>query len=263
MNRTDPAISVSSDVGTVLLEVCVDSVAGARAAEQGGADRIELCANLIEGGTTPSSGMIRAVLEQTRLPVMVMIRPRGGDFCFDREELRTVQYELEAVLELPVAGIVFGALTPDGQIDVDACQAVCRQAANVSKTFHRAFDHTRNAPNALRQLLELPFDRLLTSGQQATAVAGLSLLRELIHNSEGRIRVMPGSGVRPENVRQIVETTGAQEIHFSASELVSGSSVFLRSEVPLSAPTMPPEGYRRITSVDCVRAIREAVQSSG
>ena len=113
----------------VLIEVCVDSVAGARAADCGGADRLELCANLVEGGTTPSAGMIRTVLDATQLPIMVMIRPRGGDFCYDRDELNTMQHELEAVLEHPVAGVVLGALTPDGRIDMNVCQRLGQQAA--------------------------------------------------------------------------------------------------------------------------------------
>jgi copper homeostasis protein len=247
----------------VLLEVCVDSVGGARAAFEGGADRIELCAGLVEGGTTPSAGMIRAVLEATRLPVMVMIRPRGGDYCYDRDELRTMQYELDAVLQHPVAGIVFGVLTREGQIDVEACRSLCRQASHVSKTFHRAFDQTRDAHQALQQLFSLPIDRLLSSGQQATALAGLPLLRELVQAGGKRLRIMPGAGIRPENVKQIVQVTGAREIHCSASELVHGSSVYLRREVPLGASSLPRDGDRRATSAACLRAIRDAVRGTG
>ena len=246
----------------VLLEVCVDSVAGARAAHRGGADRLELCANLVEGGTTPSSGMIQAVLEATDLPVMVMIRPRGGDFCYDRDELDTMQRELQAVLEYPVAGVVLGALTPDGRIDMHVCQQLCQQAATLSRTFHRAFDHVRDADEALQQLLDLPIDRLLTSGQRATAAEGIPLLRRLVEQSQGRIRIMPGSGVGPDNVGRILQETGVGEIHLSAAQLVDSRSQFRRPDVPMSLATTPGDDRRRITSESRVRAVRQAVSQA-
>ena len=202
--------SSASAPSPVFLEVCVDSVVRALAAQRGGADRIELCANLVEGGTTPSAGVIRAVLEVTDLPVMVMVRPRGGDFCYDRRELYTMQCELEAVLDQAVAGVVFGALTPEGQIDSTVCRPLCQQAAGLHQTFHRAFDQTPDAQRRMQELFDLPFDRLLTSGQSATAVEGISVLRELVQSAAERIVVMPGAGIRPENARRIVQQTGAK-----------------------------------------------------
>jgi copper homeostasis protein len=243
----------------VLIEVCVDSVAGARAADRGGADRLELCANLVEGGTTPSAGMIQAVLDATQLPIMVMIRPRGGNFCYDRDELNTMQRELEAVLEHPVAGVVLGALTPDGRIDMNACQRLGRQTVGVSRTFHRAFDHTQDADAALQQLLDLPIDRLLTSGQRATAVEGIPLLRRLVEQSQDRIHIMPGAGIGPGNVRRILHETGAREIHLSGSHLVESPSHFRRPDVPMSAATTPGDNLRRVTCDSRIRAVREAV----
>lgn len=244
----------------VLLEICVDSVAGARAAQRGGADRLELCGNLVEGGTTPSAGLIQAVLEATDLPVMVMLRPRGGDFCYDADEWLTLQRELDAVLHYPIAGIVWGILTPDGQIDGPRCQQLVRQATGLSTTFHRAFDHASDARQALQQLIDLPVDRLLTSGQRPTATAGIPLLRALVRQARGRLAVMSGCGIGAENVQAIVRETGVREVHLSASQWIDSRARFRRPEVPLSAATTPGDAVRRVTSEDRVRAVRQALQ---
>ncbi len=201
------------------------------------------------------------VREVTDLPVMVMIRPRGGDFCYDRRELYTMQCELEAVLNQAVAGVVLGALTPEGRIDPTVCLPLCRQAAGLRQTFHRAFDQTPNAQQALQQLLDLPFDRLLSSGQSATAVEGISVLRELVQSAAERIVVMPGAGIRAENARQIVQQTGATEIHFTAGQLVESPARFYRETVPMSAERTPGDRLRRRTSEDQIRAIRQAVST--
>ncbi len=178
-----------------LCEVCVDSVAGALAAAQGGADRVELCANLVEGGTTPSTGMIRAVARACPLPMMVMIRPRGGHFCFSPTEIETMRAEADAVLAEDVAGIVIGALTNDGQIDVPICREMRRLAGGRSVTFHRAFDQVAEPFAALESLIELGIDRVLTSGQAPSAWAGKERLGHMVRAARQRIVVMPGCGV--------------------------------------------------------------------
>jgi copper homeostasis protein len=246
----------------ILCEVCIDSVEGARAAELGGADRVELCANLVEGGTTPSTGMIRAVLEACSLPVMVMIRPRGGHFTFTPDEVEVMCLEAEAVLSEPIAGIVIGALHADGSVDRATCEKLIELAVGRSVTFHRAFDQVRNPDTALEALVELRIDRVLTSGQAISAEQGLDQLTRLNARAARRISIMPGCGVRAANARRIVEASGATELHFSASQLVQCPVSFWRTEVPMSAPTTPGDLHRRTPSLQEVEAICQAVRVS-
>lgn len=245
----------------ITCEVCIDSVAGAMAAEQGGANRVELCANLVEGGTTPSTGMIRAVLQACSLPVMAMIRPRGGHFSFTSDEVEVMRREAEAVLSEPVAGIVIGALQPDGTVDAATCRMLMSLAAGRSVTFHRAFDQVRDPASALETLIELGVDRVLTSGLAITAEQGLEQLRLLGEQAAGRISIMPGSGVRAFNARRILDVSGAKELHFSAGQLVDCPVDFWRADVPMSAPTTPGDLQRRMTSESEVRVICQAVRA--
>ncbi len=242
------------------LEVCIDSVEGAIAAEQGGADRVELCANLLEGGTTPSAGMIRCVLQATCLPVMVMIRPRGGHFCFTAQEHGVMRAEAEMVLNQPVGGIVIGALTDAGEIDQPNCRALIHLAAGRSVTFHRAFDQVADPHRGLETLVDLGVDRVLTSGQAPSAEAGLARLRELAAAASGRLSIMPGCGVRATNVSLILQRTGAHEIHFSAGRTIARPVSFWRPEVPMTAATTLGDLDRRVTSLAEVQAICRAAR---
>lgn len=243
-----------------LLEVCIDSVDGARAAEQGGADRLELCANLLEGGTTPSLGMVRAVLAATHLPVMVMIRPRGGHFCYARDEERVMEYDVAAFCEERIAGIVIGPLTSDGTIDAECCRNLMNlRGARQSVTFHRAFDQVANPFTALEVLVHLQVDRVLTSGQAPTASDGIASLSQLVRQAAGRIAIMPGCGVRGSNVSELVRSTGAREVHASASLLEDNPVSFWRDTVPMHASSVIHDLQRRITSRDQVAAIRQAL----
>ncbi|WP_419189549.1 copper homeostasis protein CutC [Stieleria marina] len=238
------------------LEVCIDSVQGALAAEAGGADRLELCGNLIQGGTTPSTGLIRSVLAATRLPVMVMIRPRGGSFCYNTDELETMFAEADSVLSESIPGIVIGSLTTDGDVDLPTCTRLCEMAGPRSVTFHRAFDHARDAETALQHLIELGIDRVLTSGQAPTAPQGIPLLRALIDQAANEIVVMPGCGIRAQNVRSVLAGTRATEIHCSASTSQQLAACFWRTDVPMGSPNTP-EGDERIRRVTCQKTVRE------
>ncbi|MDG2385371.1 MAG: copper homeostasis protein CutC [Pirellulaceae bacterium] len=242
-------------------EVCIDSRQGAVTAHQFGADRVELCGNLVEGGTTPTAGMIESVAAATPLPVMVMLRPRGGDFCFDRDEVGVMLAELDFVKRQDIAGIVIGALSPDGNLDLPTCRALCRHADGLEITFHRAFDQTVDPFATLEQLIELGVDRILTSGQAPSAEQGVLLLKKLVEQADGRISIMPGAGISADNVGSIMTRTGCREVHFSGSQLVQSPVTFRRDSVPMSAERTPGDAFRRITSEKKVKSIVRAVDA--
>ena len=200
-------------------EVCANGVESCRAAQQGGAHRVELCANMPEGGTTPSYGEIkqaRRLLTDTKLHVI--IRPRGGDFVYSELEAERMLEDIQMCQLLCVDGVVFGCLTKDGNIDIPLCQRLMEASRGLSVTFHRAFDCTRNPEQALEDIISLGCDRILTSGQQPKAVDGTALLRQLNDQAAGRITLMAGSGVNETNIALIQQQTGICEFHFSARE---------------------------------------------
>ena len=200
-----------------LFEACTANMASVGEAVLGGAKRIELCTALPLGGLTPSIGMLKLVRERyPQLTIHVLIRVREGDFVYREEEVAAMECDIKEAL--PYAdGFVCGALLPDGEIDIPTMRRLMRAAEGKPVTFHRAFDECRDPARGLEQIIELGCKRLLTSGQQPTAVEGIPLLRRLTALASGRLIVMPGSGVNEQNVRQIIEESGAVEIHGSAS----------------------------------------------
>ena len=210
-------ISPMSSRHKVLLEVIASSVEDARAAEAAGAGRLELVQALSEGGLTPSLGMIRAVLAATRLPVMVMLRPRGGDFCYSAAELAVLRDDLRTVKELRAAGVVLGVLNKDATVDVAMLGELVQAARPLQVTFHRAFDVTPSPESALEDLISVGVDRVLSSGQKGDAAKGADLLALLVAQAGGRIAVMPGAGITPNNAAQIAKLTRANEFHASCS----------------------------------------------
>ncbi|MFI5956262.1 copper homeostasis protein CutC [Cryptosporangium sp. NPDC051539] len=232
-----------------LVEICVDDVAGARCAERAGADRVELCSGLAEGGVTPSLGLVRSVLAATgRIGVRVLVRPRGGDFVYAADEL-DVQCEDLRLLPLsdPRAGVVVGALTPDGEIDVAAVHRLLDAAGNSEVTFHRAFDATADPQRSLDTLIDLGVDRVLTSGGRRSGLEGAEVLRDLVQRAGGRIAVMAGGGVRPDGVRELVGRTGVPEVHLRATEPVQSAARFVNPALPYD------EGHRLVTSGNVIR----------
>ncbi len=241
-----------------LIEVCVDSMESAREAVRGGADRLELCANLIIGGATPSPWLIREAAG-LGVPVNVLIRPRFGDFLFTQDEKREQIAQIAQLQELGANGAVVGALLPDGALDVEFLKA-CRAAAQgLSLTLHRAFDVCSDAQGALEQAIEIGFDTILTSGQQATAMAGAALIADLVRRADGRIAIMPGSGVSADNIAQLRAQTGAQAFHLSAKKTVESGMVFRRDGVPMGLPMMS-EFERFVTDGDAVAAAKAALK---
>jgi copper homeostasis protein len=203
----------------VLIEVCVDSLEGALAAHRGGADRIELCAGLSEGGLTPGPGTIRHVRELLRIPVHVLIRPKPGDFLYSADEFEAMRRDVEFARQWGADGAVFGILREDGSVDEERTAELLSLARPMSVTFHRAFDVSSDPFRTMDVLIALGVERILTSGQKATAVLGADLIRELVLRSEGRIAIMAGGGLNEGNVRSTVERTGVREIHASGRSL--------------------------------------------
>lgn len=210
------------------LEICTGSLASISAAVAAGAHRVEICAALEVGGLTPSLGYLEAVFAQPLLnnngePVRrhVLIRPRGGDFCYDEEEITVILRDIRLCKALGADGVVVGALTPQNDIDLTACTRFAEAADNMSLTFHRAFDRCAQPFEALEQIIRMGYHRLLTSGQAPKAELALPFLRSLVRQADGRIVIMPGSGVTPANAARILRETGASEIHASAKGLLS------------------------------------------
>jgi copper homeostasis protein len=204
----------------ILVEACVDSVASALAAERGGAGRLELCDNLFDGGTTPSAGMIAAVKAAVRIPVFVIVRPRGGGFVHSRDEAGVMRLDIEAARMLGADGVVVGVLTPESTIDVEQLRPLIDAASPMPVTFHRAFDLARNQEQALETLIQLRVARVLTSGGAPKAIDGVERIGALVRRAAGQIAIMAGGGVREETVQEIVHRSGVREVHVRGTKLV-------------------------------------------
>jgi copper homeostasis protein len=198
-----------------IIEIATTDFETTKAAVKGGADRIELCAALVEGGTTPSAGMMRICRENFTIPIFPIIRPRGGDFLYSDEEFGIMLADIMLAKELGCDGIVTGILKKDGRIDKKRTAQLVKAAYPMEVTFHRAFDRAIDPFASLEDIIDTGCTRLLTSGQQQGAVAGAELIGKLVKKANHRITIMPGSGVRKENIRQLAETTGATEFHSS------------------------------------------------
>jgi len=239
----------------VLVEACVDSAESARAAEAGGAGRIELSENLYEGGTTPSPGLIAFVRERVKIPVHVLVRPRGGDFIYDDDDVRVMLGDIAFAKAVGVDGIVLGALFPDGAVDDRSTRILVEAARPLSTAFHRAFDLVRDPFEALDTLIALGVDRVLTSGGAATALEGLETLAALAWRSEGRCTIIAAGGITEHNVGRIIADAGVHEVHVRASKRRDSDMRFRRESVTLGKPYVPDEYARVVTSADLVRLV--------
>jgi copper homeostasis protein len=238
----------------LLLEVCVDTVDGARIAASAGADRIELCAGLALGGLTPSAGQMAAAANLA-VPVFAMIRPRDGGFSYSRTEVAVMLDDIDTAKRAGLAGVVLGAVSWDGTLDGAVLKLLLARAAPLPATLHRAFDVTRDPAQALEDAIDLGFARILTSGQAATALEGASLIAELVAQAQGRISIMPGAGVNAGNARALAAITGAVEIHASCSTIAPAEAG--------EGLGFAPAGGRRITDAATIKELRSALNAVG
>lgn len=244
----------------ILFEVCVDSVDGALAAEQGGAHRVELCSDLLEGGLTPSHGTIEVARERLGIRIMAMVRPRGGDFCYSDAEFDVMRRDVLASRALGADGVVFGILNPDGTLDRERTAELIALARPLPVTFHRAFDMTRDPLEALETLIAIGADRVLTSGQEPTVLEGVEVIASLVERAAGRIVVMPGGGITARHARLIVEATGVTELHFAALEPRAGRMEYRNPRVFMGGTLRPPEYTQDITSPESVASVIAAAR---
>jgi copper homeostasis protein len=243
-----------------LLEVCCGSLDDAIEAERGGANRVELCSCLFLGGLTPSIGSVMEAKRRLEIPVIVMIRSRGGGFCYTEPEFAAMQRDAEAALAQGADGIVFGILNSDGTIDTERNRALRKIAGTKQAVFHRAIDVTPDPVRALDQLIELGFSRVLTSGQQPSVPEGLEVIAKLVERAGDRITVMPGGGIRPHFVSEVVVRTRCKEIHVAAWKSQHDSSCDFRAQVTFGGALYPPENRYDLTDRDVIAGIARTLE---
>ena len=251
-----------------VLEVCVDSTASALAAKRGGADRLELCADLIVGGTTPSLTLVQQVKAETGLPVRALLRPRFGDFCYDSYELAQMEQLAAELVEAGADGIVTGVLTPEGALDADAMRpiyAAARKAAEkaghpVACTLHRAFDVCADPFAALETARSMGLCTILTSGQAASALQGAALLRQLAERAGKDVEILAGAGVSEQNIPVLAAQTGVRAFHLSGKQVLQSRMTFRREGVPMGLPSFSEFEVWQ-TSEEKVRAARQALDT--
>jgi copper homeostasis protein len=239
----------------VLVEACIDSVPSALAAQEGGAGRVELCDNLIEGGTTPSAGTIAACRARLRVPVFVMIRPRGGDFFYSSVEYDVMRRDIDHAHALGAQGVVLGLLRPDGSVDRERTRSLREAARPLPVTFHRAFDVACDADAALDVLIDLGVERVLTSGQAPTAPEGADLIARLVDRSAGRITILAGCGIDDTNVRELVARTGVREVHVRGTSPVRSGMAHRNPRVSFRSAVDGDDSVLEVTDAARIRAI--------
>lgn len=244
---------------SVVVEIVVYNIESAMNAQKGGADRIELCDNPAEGGTTPSFGVMEIVRQAVTMDVYAMIRPRGGDFMYSAYEYYAMKHDIEICKRASLDGVVFGILKPDGSLDKERCKKLIAAARPLKVTCHRAFDVTRDPFEALEDCIEVGFDCILTSGQQATAWEGRTLIKELVKRAQNRIKIMAGSGVNENNLVELVDYTGIKEVHFSAREFqpsAADSRIRFTEELPAHSGNYITNALRVKRMIALVKAIK-------
>lgn len=243
----------------MLIEACVDSVQSAVAAEKGGAARVELCTALLEGGLTPSAGAIAQARAKLSIGLHVIIRPRGGDFLYADSEHEVMLEDIATAKSLGADGVVIGVLAADATVDVARTRALLDGSRPMSVTYHRAFDMTRDPFAALETLVELGVDRILTSGQEESAVAGLDLLAKLVKAAADRIVIMPAGNIHEKNIEKIAATTGAKELHVTGFVEEDSGMTFRNPRVYMGGLLRPPEYSRSVTDSRTIGTLVERV----
>lgn len=241
------------------IEICVDSVESCINAEKGGADRLELCGNMFEGGTTPSYGVLQLAREMVSKPIYAMVRPRGGDFCYNDIEFEIMKREIKLMKELKIDGIVFGILTKEGKVDKERCSKLLDLWGTNKATFHRAIDVSSNLNEACEDIISLGFERILTSGGEANVMSGIIKLKELIEKYNDKIIIMPGSGINERNIEYINDTIKANEYHMTANKTVESVMQYRNENVFMGASLRPPEFSVKYTDENKVKNIKSKI----
>lgn len=243
----------------IKLEICAASADDCAAAERGGADRIELNCALMLGGLTPSLGSLREARAGTRLPIIVMIRPRAGGFCYSAREFRVMQSDAELALAEGAEGFAFGILTAAGKIDMNRCRQFLKLVGDRQAVFHRAFDVTPEPMTALEQLIDMGVTRVMTSGQEASAYDGAANIARFIRRAAGRIEILPVGGINRFTVADVVSRTGCDQVHASMTGVSQDSSVEARPQVFFGGPVRQPENQFTVTNGAAVAGLRRAL----
>ena len=241
------------------LEVCADSVESVLAAQKGGADRIELCQNIIIGGTSPSESLFLEVKKYSDIKVHALLRPRFGDFCYTDYEFQILKTEVKRFRELGADGVVIGMLKPDGTLDVEHLKELMEETGDMSVTLHRAFDVCRDPREALEQAISLGFNTILTSGQQDSCEKGISLLKSLNKKSAGRIQIMAGAGVNSSVIRPIYEETGITTYHMTGKVVLESAMQYRKENVNMGLPSLSEFDIYR-TDENEVKKAREVLE---
>ena len=244
-----------------IVEICVDSIESAIAADRGGADRVELCGSLLEGGITPSSGLIATVLGNVSLGVFVMIRPRASDFLYGPDEFKAMERDILMAKQLGADGVVFGILNEEGSVDDARIEHLVEVARPLKVTFHRAFDVSRDLSKSLEDLIRAGVDRVLTSGGEPTAELGKARIAELKRQAGNRIALMAGSGINEHNARRLITETGVREIHASLRAAVASPMRYRNQKISFS-PEEGSEYQRMIVREESVRKLVEAANGA-
>jgi len=241
----------------IKIEICLEDADSVIAAEKGGANRVELCSDLFEGGTTPSLGMLLTAKAHTSIPINAMVRPRGGDFCYSEVEFETMLRDVQLFKENGANAIVFGILTPEGEIDVERSKKIIEAARPLPVTFHRAIDMTKDLNKSLEILISLGVERVLTSGGEPTVMEGILKLKELVEQAGDRIVVMPGCGITEKNFEYLASVVGAKEYHVFLPKEYESKMTYRPGTIYMGGMLRQPEFLINHTDAQRVKTIIE------
>ena len=243
------------------LEICCYTIESSIIAERHDAHRIELCDNYSEGGTTPSYAVIKKTIENVSIPVNVIVRPRGGDFLYSDLEYEIIKEDISKIKESGASGIVIGFLTAEGEIDIKRTKEIVELTKPLEVTFHRAFDMCANPVKAMHELINLGVDRILTSGCKNSAYEGVEFIAEIIKKAEGKIIIMPGSGINEKNIKEIMLKTGASEFHSSAKNFIDSGMKYINKDISMGGKNSIDEFKRISVDGDIVKRMVEILNT--